>query len=113
MGGEPSGEIVERVVASVDKAQHCGTEPRLDFANAGAGAVEVGRQHAGPQPRRGEIEAVLCRSQPPVGRQSQPLGAVVEALPCRTDQILRLGKAASEAREPIMPSVRSIWNRSP
>src|ERR1700757_2974203 len=33
MRREPTSEIVERVVAPVDKARHCGAEPRLDPAD--------------------------------------------------------------------------------
>src|SRR5580704_4173239 len=36
VGGEPSGEIVERVVVSVDKTGHCGAQPRLELGSAGA-----------------------------------------------------------------------------
>ena len=36
VGGEPSGEIVERIVVSVDEARHRGTQPRLELGGAGA-----------------------------------------------------------------------------
>ena len=36
MGGEPSGEIVEQVVVSVDKTGHRGAQPRLELGSAGA-----------------------------------------------------------------------------
>ena len=36
VGREPSGEIVEHVVVSVDKTRHPGTQPRLELGGAGA-----------------------------------------------------------------------------
>ena len=36
VGREPSGEIVEHVVVSVDKARHPGTQSRLELGGAGA-----------------------------------------------------------------------------
>jgi len=43
MGRKTPGEIVERVVAAVEKSRHCIAQPRLDIGDAGAGAVEIGR----------------------------------------------------------------------
>ena len=36
VGGEPSGEIVERVMVSVDEARHRGAQPRRELGGAGA-----------------------------------------------------------------------------
>jgi len=36
MGGEPAGEIVERVEVLVDEAGHRGAQPRLELGGAGA-----------------------------------------------------------------------------
>ena len=63
MSCEPSGEIVERVVVSIDEPSHRGAKARLDLGDSSAGAIEIGRQHRRPQPRSGEIEAMPRRPQ--------------------------------------------------
>ena len=50
MGGEPSREIVERVAAAADEAGHLGAQPRIDFGDPRAAAVEIGRQYRRAQP---------------------------------------------------------------
>jgi hypothetical protein len=99
MGCQPSGEIVERVVVSIDKPSHGGAKARLDLADSSAGPIEIGRQYRRPQPSPGEIEAMARRPQALVGGEPQALGAVVEALCRGTDQVLRIGQAAREPGE--------------
>ena len=45
MGSEPARKTVEHVMASIDEAAQCGTEPRLDLGNASTGTVEISGQH--------------------------------------------------------------------
>src|SRR5438105_2922335 len=40
VGGEPSGETIERVMVSVDEARHSGAEALLHLGKPGPGAVE-------------------------------------------------------------------------
>lgn len=67
MSCQPSGEIVERMMASIDKPPHGGAKARLNLGDSSAGAIEIGRQYRRPQPRSGEIEAMLRRPQESVG----------------------------------------------
>jgi len=48
MGGEPPGEIVERLVVPADQAGRRGAKPRLDLGDTGATAIEIRGQHLGP-----------------------------------------------------------------
>ena len=94
VGRKPAGEVVERVVPRRDRPRHRGAQPGLRLDEAGAGAGEVGRQHLGPQPHRGEIEAVPRRAQMPFRGKPQPFGAIIEALRRVADQILRRRQSA-------------------
>ena len=69
MGGEPAGEVVDRVMTAADEAGHRGKQPRLGFGQAGAGACEIGGEHLRPQPSRGEFEALSRRPQVPISAE--------------------------------------------
>ena len=99
MGGEAPGEIVSGLMFSGDSARDRGAQPRLGLGDPGASTIDIGRQHLGPQSRCGQIKAVTGGSQVVLGGQPQPLGAVVEALRCGPEQILRIGEPACQPGE--------------